>query len=175
MGEPQRRKAKENFTLSCAAYCVATYVLGIGDRHNDNIMCTEAGHLFHIDFGHFLGNFKTKFGIKRERAPFVFTPQYCAVLGGRDSAGFKRFVDICKRAYNIVRAHGDLLITMFHMMLPCGIPELLVPEHIDWLRNALRRDLNDDEAGAFFEELIIESLDCRTTLLNDYAHLVAKK
>lgn len=48
-------------------------------------MITKTGHLFHIDFGHFLGNFKTKFGIKRginlyliyflERAPFVLTAE----------------------------------------------------------------------------------------------------
>ena len=39
-------------------------------------------HQCHI--GHFLGNFKKKFGIKRETAPFVFTPQFAAVLGGSD-------------------------------------------------------------------------------------------
>lgn len=47
--------------------------------------------MFHIDFGHFLGNFKEKFGVKRERAPFVFTPDFAYVMGGKGSDMYKHF------------------------------------------------------------------------------------
>lgn len=73
-------QAIDTFTNSCAGYCVATFILGIGDRNPDNIMVNEEGQIFHIDFGHFLGHFKKKFGINRERVPFVLTDDFLFVI-----------------------------------------------------------------------------------------------
>ena len=36
-------KATDNFNRSCSGYTVATYVMGIGDRHPSNIMMTDNG------------------------------------------------------------------------------------------------------------------------------------
>lgn len=54
-----------NFTRSCAGACVSTYVLGIGDRHNDNILVRRSGHLFHVDFGRILGDAELFLNIRR--------------------------------------------------------------------------------------------------------------
>jgi len=41
------------------------------------------GNFLHIDFGHFLENKKSKFGYKRERDPFVFTPEIAYFVNGK--------------------------------------------------------------------------------------------
>lgn len=171
--ESQYEKAVESFIKSCAGYCVATYVLGIGDRHNDNIMVTKSGRLFHIDFGHFLGNYKKKFGIKRERAPFVLTPDFAFVMGGEGSPNFKKFIDYCCASYNILRRHANKFINLFAMMLSTGIPELTCVEDINYLRNAFALESNDEEASVHFTKLIYESLSTKTTQFNNAIHILA--
>ncbi len=59
------QQALNNFMLTAVASSVLTYVLGIGDRHNDNILVRKSGHLLHIDFSKVFGNFQTIAGISR--------------------------------------------------------------------------------------------------------------
>ena len=140
--ELEYERAVENFTASCAGYSVATYILGICDRHNDNIMLKTSGHLFHIDFGKFLGdaqmfgNFKRwvlsllflivqtnllNYDFKiffRDRTPFVLTSDMAYVINGGDkpSAKFHHFVDLCCQAFNVVRKHGNLILHLFGLV-----------------------------------------------------------
>ncbi|RKP20799.1 kinase-like protein, partial [Rozella allomycis CSF55] len=172
--ESEYLDAVDIFTRSCAAYCVATYILGIGDRHNDNIMVTKQGHLFHIDFGHFLGNIKRKFGIKRERAPFVLTPDFVYVMKTKSSDQFDFFIGLCVKAYNIIRKHGRMFLVLFKLMLSTGIPELTCNEDIFYLRDALKLDLDDVQAEKHFKGLISESLRLGwSTQLNWLIHNLA--
>jgi phosphatidylinositol-4,5-bisphosphate 3-kinase len=93
--------------------------MGIGDRHNGNIMITHDGHLFHIDFGHILGNFKSKFGVKRERAALVFTPEMAYVIGGKlyqKSKEYKAFLQLSARAFTSLRNHASLFINLFSLV-----------------------------------------------------------
>lgn len=139
--EAALNKAIEEFTSSCAGYSVATYVLGIADRHSDNIMIKKTGQLFHIDFGHILGHFKEKFGFRRERAPFVMTHDFIHVITKgqtkKEAAEFQRFRETCEQAFLILRRHGGLILSLFAMMISTGLPELSSEKDLNYLRDAL--------------------------------------
>ncbi|KAJ8914580.1 hypothetical protein NQ315_017285, partial [Exocentrus adspersus] len=146
---------------SCAGYCVITYILGICDRHNDNIMLKTSGHLFHIDFGKFLGDAQMFGNFKRDRAPFVLTSDMAYVINGGDrpTEKFHQFVDLCCQAFNIIRNHRNLFLFLITSSGICRI----TPESISYMHKALLPELSNPEAAAYFTRLIEESLKTRFT------------
>uniref|UniRef100_A0A4W4GEC9 Phosphatidylinositol-4-phosphate 3-kinase n=1 Tax=Electrophorus electricus TaxID=8005 RepID=A0A4W4GEC9_ELEEL len=174
--EDKYEKAVENFIYSCAGCCVATYILGICDRHNDNIMLKSSGHMFHIDFGKFLGHAQMFGNIKRDRAPFVFTSDMAYVINGGDkpSSRFHDFVDLCCEAYNLIRKHAHLFLNLLGLMLSCGIPELSNLDDLKYVYDALRPHESEADATMHFTRLIESSLGSVATKLNFFIHNLAQ-
>jgi len=148
--------ARDIYSRSCAGYSIASYVLGLGDRHPSNIMVRTKGELFHIDFSHFLGNFKSQPIIgdfvkwQREVAPFVFLPanKYCIDGGDKVEEQCKNlyddFIQFAVSAYLGLRERHRLLMNLFVLMLPSQMPELIVKRHIHYLRDQLHLPSSDD-------------------------------
>jgi phosphatidylinositol kinase/protein kinase (PI-3 family) len=96
---------RQRFINSCAAYAVITKLLGICDRHLDNIMMTDRGELFHIDYGYILGRDpKDKFiGLSEMR----ITDEMVNAIGGEQSASYQQFKDLCSELYNCLRRYTN--------------------------------------------------------------------
>ncbi|XP_060733673.1 phosphatidylinositol 4-phosphate 3-kinase C2 domain-containing subunit alpha isoform X1 [Tachysurus vachellii] len=174
--EDEYEKAAENFVYSCAGCCVATYLLGICDRHNDNIMLRTTGHMFHIDFGKFLGHAQMIGSFKRDRAPFVLTSDMAYVINGgeRPTSRFQLFVDLCSQAYNLIRKHSSLFLNLLSLMTQSGLPELTGTQDLKYVYDALQPQSTDTEATVFFTRLIESSLGSVATKFNFFIHNLAQ-
>uniref|UniRef100_A0A8D0G456 Phosphatidylinositol-4-phosphate 3-kinase catalytic subunit type 2 gamma n=1 Tax=Strix occidentalis caurina TaxID=311401 RepID=A0A8D0G456_STROC len=137
--ESSYQEAIRNFFYSCAG-C-------------DNVMLTNAGHMFYIDFGRFLGHTQTFGSIRRDRAPFIFTSEmeYFITEGGKNPQHFQEFVELCCQAYNIVRKHSyRLTIFLYFKMLHAGLPELNSIQDLKYMYDNLCPQDSDLQATSYF-------------------------
>ena len=111
-----------------------------------------------------MGAFKYKLGFKRDLQPIVFTPEMSSVIA--DDLSFRSpeyaaFKGKCCQAYNKLRMKGNLLITLFVLMLPAGMPELRErtgeykpgedKKGIDYLVDKLSLDFTLEQANEKFQ------------------------
>ena len=69
---------RENFIKTCVASCVLCFILGIGDRHTENILINKYGDIVHIDFSYLLGD-----DPKNTSSEMRITPDMLELLGGK--------------------------------------------------------------------------------------------
>jgi hypothetical protein len=103
---------REKFIKSTALYCVVSYLLGIGDRHLDNIMISKNGLLFHIDFGFILGQ-DPKYSNNRL---IRVTPEIVNVIGGYGTEDYDYFKKTCVKIYNRLRLHVNLFSNLLSII-----------------------------------------------------------
>lgn len=158
----------ETFVKSCAGYCVAMYLLGVGDRHLDNLMIRSNGALFHIDFGYIFGRDPKPFP-----PPMKLVKAMVEAMGGADSALYVKFRLLCCEAFNILRRPSacNLILNLLLLMIDADVQDLK-GEHdaLKIVTERFRLDLSNEEASRYIQELINTSVGALFPQLVEQLH-----
>lgn len=172
-----RKQVMETYVKSCAGYSVITYILGVGDRHLDNLLLHPTGHFFHCDFSFILGHDPKKY------LPLRITEDMVEGMGGRESDNYAMFLSLTCAAFLTFRRPENVrhLMSFVRLMEDC----CTLPSNIDskqaletamlGVRERLQLDLTADEAISFMEKLIEESCSSRMWLAVDAIHSLGKR
>jgi len=152
----------DRMIASASASYISAYVLGIRDRHYDNILIRHDGILFHIDFGFILGN-KTS-GL--DTARFAITPDLEMVMGKEK---YLHFIDLCVQCFASLRKHDAVLIDYIVTMLRV-LPEMNELKIRDFLRESLLLSLNLNEACATLRKKILDAPTSVKTKIKNAVH-----
>lgn len=121
-------KVLNNYIVTCAGYCVATYLLGIGDRHLENLMITGDGKLFHIDFGFIFGkepnSTKQRLSTKIRISKDMVKP-----MGGIDGEHYKVFLQKFVECYKQLINKRSYLMNLIYLMINSEITDMKHDDH----------------------------------------------
>lgn len=162
-----RQEALDTYIRSCAGYCVITYILGVGDRHLDNLLLAPDGHFFHADFGYILG---------RDPKPFAplmkLSKEMVDCMGGVQSEHYRQFRQYCFLAYAALRKSSNLILNLFSLMVDANIPDIrLEPDKaVLKVRERFHLELNEEEAILSLGRVIDDTLTAYAPVVIDKLH-----
>lgn len=162
-----RQETLDTYVKSCAGYCVITYILGVGDRHLDNLLLAPDGHFFHADFGFILG---------RDPKPFApvmkLSKEMVDCMGGVSSDAFRQFKQYCFLAYAALRKSSNLILNLFSLMVDANIPDIrFEPDKaVHKVRERFHLELNEEDALLYFDRVIEDTLGAFAPVVIDKLH-----
>ena len=170
-----QRDVMDTFVKSCAGYSVCTYVLGVGDRHLDNLLLHQSGHFFHCDYSFILGKDPKKY------LPMRITQDMINGMGGWKSDNFCQFLSLACAAFLTLRRPENVrhLLSLIRLLEGCGLPDLENTQSIEaairGVRDRLQLDLNDEDAIVFMEKLIEANCASKMWIAVDAIHSLAQR
>lgn len=96
------------YMYSLISYTLQSYFIGLGDRHPQNIMITDDGAIFHIDFGYILGN--DTYPITG--ADIKLNSDMLEVIGGSDSERCQIYLDLCSKGVVLLRKYFNMFFIL---------------------------------------------------------------
>lgn len=162
-----RQETLDTYVRSCAGYCVITYILGVGDRHLENLLLAPDGHFFHADFGFILG---------RDPKPFAplmkLSKEMVDCMGGVQSEHYKQFKQYCFLSYTALRKSSNLILNLFSLMVDANIPDIkLEPDKaVLKVRERFHLELSEEEALRYFDRVIEDTLTAYAPVVIDKLH-----
>ena len=162
----------KRYIHSCAGYSVITYILGIGDRHLDNLLMKANGEFLHVDFGYIFGRDPKPF-----RPELRFTQEMMFAMGGEDSVLYKEFLSCCSAAYNCIRRSSYIVLNLIRLMSELSITDLsmqqLPIDAIMGVKERLKLDLDDNKADIHMKTIIIDSVSAVMPSVMESLHRIA--
>ncbi|RCK60696.1 Phosphatidylinositol 3-kinase VPS34 [Candida viswanathii] len=161
----------DNYVKSCAGYCVITYILGVGDRHLDNLLLSPNGKFWHADFGYILGRDPKPF------PPLMKLPiQVIDGMGGLNHENYNIFKSYCFITYTTLRKNSNLILNLFQLMLDANIPDIQFDplRVIEKVQEKFCLQMTEEEAILHFQDLINDSVSAFLPVVIDRLHSLAQ-
>lgn len=167
-GQVQVDNLLTTYMRSLAAWTVITYLLGVGDRHMDNIMITHSGILFHIDYGFVLGK------DPKPLAPYIrMNESMIEGMGGRDSSHYTDFKELCADVFLVLRRHISLFFNLLLVMAKADPPVTDLIFDAKYLEEQLSKRFlpgqTESEARTTIQ-LLVQNTDTIVQWCTDFIH-----
>ncbi|GMM50764.1 phosphatidylinositol 3-kinase [Starmerella bacillaris] len=166
-----KEEVMDNYVRSTAGYAVITYLLGVGDRHLDNLLIDNTGRFFHIDFGYIMGKDPKPF------PPMIKLPiQLIDGMGGINSENYTKFKSYCFTAFTSLRKSANLILALFSLMTESTIPNIALEKDqaVHKVEERFCLEMSESEAILHFQNLINDSVNAFMPMVIDRLHSLAQ-
>lgn len=160
------REALDRYLYSLVSYTLHSYFIGLGDRHLENIMVTDDGSIFHIDFGFILGTDAypmTSIDIK-------LNSNMIDVIADDESDRHSRYLELCSQGVVVLRK----FFNMFYIILSQS--KTLSEKHVEkFIMSRFQPRQSDEMIVTELLAVIEKSHDAYSQYIRDFLHTHSKQ